>query len=208
MSFKAAAWAIQQAPRTAHEKLLLIVLADYHNEETGQCNPSLTRLAERALCARNTVTRALASLEEQGFLIRRRGTYERSTQYDLKIGQVHTGTRSTQELGPERCRVGPQECKGRSSGVPEPVSEPRKEPVSKRFIPPTVEQVKKYCQSRDNRINASHFVDFYSSKGWMVGKNKMKDWEAAVRTWERNQENSNGKPTLEERLNDTSWMDG
>ena len=53
-----------------------------------------------------------------------------------------------------------------------------------RFVPPDVNQVQEYCDSRNNGIDAQTFVDFYTSKGWMVGKNKMKDWKAAVRTWE------------------------
>lgn len=53
-----------------------------------------------------------------------------------------------------------------------------------RFIPPTVDQVKAYCEERGNGIDPQRFVDFYSSKGWMVGKNKMKDWKAAIRGWE------------------------
>jgi len=54
-----------------------------------------------------------------------------------------------------------------------------------RFIPPTVEEVADYCRERNNGIDAEQFVDFYSSKGWKVGNNKMQDWKAAVRTWER-----------------------
>lgn len=57
---------------------------------------------------------------------------------------------------------------------------------STKFIPPTVEEVAAYCRERDNKVDASRFVDFYTTKGWMVGKNKMKDWKSAVRTWERN----------------------
>lgn len=53
------------------------------------------------------------------------------------------------------------------------------------FKPPSVEQVEEYCLERNNGIDAQSFVDFYDSKGWMIGKNKMKDWKAAVRTWER-----------------------
>lgn len=53
------------------------------------------------------------------------------------------------------------------------------------FAPPTVEQVAEYCLSRQNNIEAQEFVDFYTSKGWMVGSNRMKDWKAAVRTWEQ-----------------------
>ena len=58
-------------------------------------------------------------------------------------------------------------------------------PVSKRFVPPTPEEVNAYCKQRQNGIDGSEFCDFYTSKGWKVGKNPMKDWRAAVRTWER-----------------------
>lgn len=56
---------------------------------------------------------------------------------------------------------------------------------STRFTPPTLAEVKAYCIERGNNVDAERFIDFYSSKGWMVGKNKMKDWKAAVRNWER-----------------------
>ena len=63
---------------------------------------------------------------------------------------------------------------------------------STNFIPPTVEEVQAYCKERNNKVDAQVFVDFYESKGWLVGKNKMKDWKAAVRTWERNRKDSGG----------------
>ena len=63
---------------------------------------------------------------------------------------------------------------------------------SKRFTPPTVDEVRAYCLERGNCVNPQRFVDYYSSNGWMVGKNKMKDWQAAVRTWE--QKESKGRP--------------
>ena len=58
--------------------------------------------------------------------------------------------------------------------------------TTKRFTPPTVDQVKAYCEERRNWVDPQRFVDHYTSNGWMVGKNKMKDWKAAVRTWEKN----------------------
>ena len=54
-----------------------------------------------------------------------------------------------------------------------------------RFAPPTLEEVKSYCSERKNNVDAETFINFYESKGWMIGKNKMKDWKAAVRTWEK-----------------------
>jgi hypothetical protein len=58
--------------------------------------------------------------------------------------------------------------------------------TSKSFIPPTIEEVQAYCRERCNSVVAQVWHDFYSAKGWMIGKNKMKDWKAAVRTWEKN----------------------
>jgi predicted phage replisome organizer len=54
-----------------------------------------------------------------------------------------------------------------------------------KFLVPSIEDVKNYCIERNNSVDAEKFIDFYASKGWMIGKNKMKDWKAAVRTWER-----------------------
>ena len=55
-----------------------------------------------------------------------------------------------------------------------------------KFKKPTVDEIKTYCDERENKVDPQHFYDFYESKGWLVGKNKMKDWKACVRTWERN----------------------
>ena len=59
-------------------------------------------------------------------------------------------------------------------------------PPQKQFTPPTLEEVQAYCMERKNNVDAERFIDYYTSNGWMVGKNKMKDWKSSVRTWERN----------------------
>lgn len=56
---------------------------------------------------------------------------------------------------------------------------------TKRFVAPTVAEVQAYCEEHKNQINAQNFVDFYASKGWKVGNTPMKDWKAAIRTWEQ-----------------------
>ena len=56
----------------------------------------------------------------------------------------------------------------------------------KRFVKPTIEEVADYCNERNNDVDAEKFYDYYSSNGWKVGKNAMKDWKASVRTWEKN----------------------
>ena len=55
----------------------------------------------------------------------------------------------------------------------------------KETIPPTVEMVREYIEQEKYSVDAQEFVDFYESKGWVVGKNKMRSWKAAVRTWEQ-----------------------
>ena len=62
--------------------------------------------------------------------------------------------------------------------------EKRSEYNNRGFAPPSVEEVREYCKSRNNGIDPEQFVAFYGSKGWMIGKNKMKDWKQAIITWE------------------------
>jgi hypothetical protein len=66
---------------------------------------------------------------------------------------------------------------------------------SKRFTPPTVKEVKDYCDERKNGIDPQCFVDFYETNGWMRGKSKIKDWKACVRTWEKNNPKKNNDYT-------------
>ena len=74
-------------------------------------------------------------------------------------------------------------------------------PTTKRFTPPTLEQVADYCKERGNNIDPQRFVDHYTSNGWMVGRTKMKDWKAAVRTWEGKQY-GNSRPTYKKQVED------
>lgn len=65
-----------------------------------------------------------------------------------------------------------------------------------RFVPPTLAEVLAYCRERKNKVDADKFVNFYASKGWMVGKNKMKDWRASVHTWEKSDDNRGTGKTI------------
>lgn len=59
-------------------------------------------------------------------------------------------------------------------------------PKTTRFVKPTVEEIETYCKERNNNVDTQKFYNYYESNGWKVGKNPMKDWKAAVRTWEKN----------------------
>lgn len=58
----------------------------------------------------------------------------------------------------------------------------------KRFAAPSIGEVREYCRERGNKVDAETFIDFYASKGWKVGSQPMKDWRAAVRTWEKRED--------------------
>lgn len=102
---------------------------------------------------------------------------------------VRTGNEVGNEPGSNRAPFYP---------IPNPVPNPdvasatsvivakEKPKPSRRFIPPTVDEVQAYCTERDNAVDPETFVNFYAAKGWKIGANTMKDWRACVRTWEKN----------------------
>lgn len=81
----------------------------------------------------------------------------------------------------------------------------KKSTRQKKFVPPTVEEVAAYCLERKNKVDAAYFVDHYTSNGWKVGKQNMKDWKAAVRTWEKNGYNQPSKKQDAEEPNGYSF---
>lgn len=105
----------------------------------------------------------------------------------------------------EREYIGEENFSEEENSEPKQTAETsKKSSAKKRFQIPTPEQVQKYCDERQNGLTGKEFCDFYQSKDWMIGKNKMVDWQAAVRTWEnkrktqqkkQNNGNNNTKPT-------------
>ena len=76
---------------------------------------------------------------------------------------------------------------------------------AKRFTKPTIEDIKEYCIERNNFVDAEKFFDYYSSNGWKVGKNPMKDWKASVRTWEKNSTSEQSKGKVQQSLD--TWQE-
>ena len=86
-----------------------------------------------------------------------------------------------------------------------------KEKKSGRFTPPSLDELNSFLKENSYSIDAQQFIDFYQSKGWMVGKNKMKDWRAAVRNWLRRNsetEKAKGTPRTVDDYNKTKEMLG
>ena len=79
--------------------------------------------------------------------------------------------------------------------------------ICRRFTPPTLDEVQGYIQEQGYAIDAHRFIDFYSSKGWMVGKNKMKDWRAAIRGWASRDKQKQGSKFNNFQESGTDWDD-
>lgn len=75
-----------------------------------------------------------------------------------------------------------------------------------RFSPPSLDEVQAYISERGSAVDAQQFVDFYASKGWMVGKNRMKDWKAAVRTWEKRRKEEAGEQPTKQEYHVGTWL--
>lgn len=75
-----------------------------------------------------------------------------------------------------------------------------------RFTPPSVDEVAEYVRSRGSSIGAERFVDYYSANGWKVGKNPMRDWKAAVRTWEQRREEETGEQPTKQEYRVGKWL--
>ena len=108
--------------------------------------------------------------------------------FKMKKQRIDAGRRSAEV---RKTRMLEQPSNDRSTTVEQSKVKKSKEKNNKEgdlktiFKKPTPEQVTDYCKERNNDICPQTFIDFYESKGWMIGKNKMKDWQAAVRTWEK-----------------------
>ena len=111
----------------------------------------------------------------------KRGTNEGQSENKQETNQEQT--RKEGEKEKEKEGESGTEVEGENdSSLPSP---PLSGGRSKRFVPPTVEEVQTYCRERNNGIDAAAFIDFYAARGWKYGQGRpMVDWKAAVRTWE------------------------
>ena len=134
-----------------------------------------------------TAIRARDKLVEAGFLIYQKGKKGTPNRYSLKCS-VKNETISATISATENATISATEnathIKTKTKTKNTPLLSPQGE-TRKRFSPPTVDEVREYCQSRSNGIDPEAFVAFYASKGWKVGRTPMKDWKQAVITWEK-----------------------
>ena len=178
----------------------LLLLANFEDKKTPY-------KGEIVVCERGAVNMSILSLSKRwGWGRDKTRDFLRLLERDEMIVLNATTNRTTitivnydkfQILPTTNTTTNPQRTRQRTHNEPDTTNKDNKDNNinNKLFKPPTVDEVKAYCRERNNSIDAEAFVSFYESKGWMIGKNKMKDWKAAVRTWEQKDKQSS-KPTM------------
>lgn len=158
--------------------------------------------AEREAIKSNSVDNAWTSVDNESKCVDKRSDKEKEK---VKVKEKV----KENEKEKEKEKVKEKESKNNSNNIYICGEKISPQTPRKKFIKPTVEEVRNYCIERKNNVDPEKFIDFYESKDWYIGKNKMKDWKAAVRTWERSNTSSGYMNTISNRVDvvDT-WLTG
>ena len=172
---------------SANQKIILMEI-DSLDATEEHCYASNEHLAEICQCGERKVSEAISKLVELGF---------------IEVVSFNGRTRVVRSRLAENARQTSTKCEADTQkvrGVIEINSIDNKNRIKESTKEkPTLEEVKAYCKERNNGVDAERWFNYYSANGWKVGKNPMKDWKAAVRTWERNGVGANTKlPTAPE----------
>lgn len=188
---------------TLQEKVMLVEIDSLDNEDLG-CYASNKYFSKFFKLTTQRVSQIINALATKGFIS---VTYEyQGKEIDKRILRINRPPYPEIEVsnkidtyqenfkgGIKYSREGYQENFKENNITMNNISNNiNKENAKRKFSKPTLEEINQYCLERNNGINAEAFYDFYESKDWYVGKNKMKDWKACVRTWERREETSKG----------------
>lgn len=176
----------------ALEKIMLSEIDSLSVGDDG-CFASNKALAEFCQCSERKVTEAITKLISFGYL--------QVIGFDGRTRKLKSTLTVMRGRVAENARRNGKNCDHNNTSINKEKDILTNVNISKKkkfFTVPTVEEIRQYCVERQNGIDPDAFRDFYEAKGWMVGKNKMKDWKAAVRTWERYHRGK--EPTAEQRI--------
>lgn len=167
-------------------KLVACCLRRYMNSQNDMAWPSVARIAGECGLSERCVQGYLKLLCTEGWIVNVGNSNLRTVKYQARTPAKIAPP--AESAPPQKTAIPPAES------APELNKELNKT-ISNRakpFLPPTLHDVRAYCLTRGNEVDPERFIDHYTSNGWKVGRNAMKDWQAAVRTWER-QRNENTK---------------
>lgn len=156
---------------TPNAKLLYAEITALINMN-GECFASNKYFADLYGKSKTTISKWVSELVKEGF-VEVKLTYKEGTkEIDKRYIQIKKGASPKKQVNPLLKKL-----KDNNTIVNNNTTYSNNKP--------TIEEIKQYCLERNNGIDAEQFFDFYESKNWYVGKNKMKNWQAAIRTWEK-----------------------
>lgn len=150
------------------------------SQKDGECYASNKYFAELYDVKENAIATWIKHLKERNYIeieYEYKGNTKEIQKRIIKLGGIQKDT----TWYSKEYRGGIQKGEDNNTSI----NNIKKEYKERKFLKPTIEEIKEYCDGRNNGISPNAFYDFYESKDWYVGKNKMKDWKASVRTWEQ-----------------------
>ena len=161
-----------------YETIILAVIFGFSQDGDSTFSGSQNYLAQKAKCTRRKVAMVLPKLVEMGLLIKIDKDVRGIKLCEYKVSPTFMGCEYYSQGGCEQDSHNNIESKNID------INSLYKREGS-RFQKPSIDEIRQYCSSRNNRVDPEQFFNFYESKGWTIGKSPMKDWRAAVRTWEK-----------------------
>ena len=182
-------WMLTALHLKGNELLIYACIYGFSQLEGQSFRGSWQYLADWTNSTKRGVANCLKSLVEKGYLEKVDKVVNgvkfceyRVTNFTGVVKKVHGGSEESSPGGDEH-----------SSPNNLDINNLENNQVYTGFVKPTLEEVTAYCRERGKGVDPQKWYDHYTANGWMVGKTKMVDWKAAVRTWERSGDNGNGK---------------
>jgi DNA-binding HxlR family transcriptional regulator len=186
-------WMLNIGCKSMQEVAAYALVYGFSQDDCSQFSGRISYIQEWLMCSRHTAINTMKSLEDKGLI--KKEQYEvngiKFNRYTALGGSANSALLVQTALGGSANsalhnnninNISPVTLSNDKDNVPKG--------ERGRFVKPTVNEIASYCRERNNNIDAQEFYDFYESKGWVIGKSPMKDWKAAVRTWEKNHKKS------------------
>ncbi|MFA5715039.1 MAG: hypothetical protein WC998_04835 [Candidatus Paceibacterota bacterium] len=173
-----------------HSECKILIGSEFMEIKRGEFITSISKICE-ATGMTMQVTRTFLSLLEKDKMINKQTT-SKLTKISICKYEYYQGEQQINNKRYNKQITSSQQARNKPATINKNENNDLKN--ENNIIPPSLEIVKLYCFERKNNVDPVKWFDFYESKGWMIGKNKMKDWKAAIRTWEKTNESEIKKP--------------
>ena len=192
-------WMITRLGLSGIELIIYATIYGFSDDGVSVFQGTAAYLAAWCDCSLRSVQRALKALQDRGLIEQvhhsadNRNVFYRANTYDklddLLTTNCHKPCDKTSQVLTTNCHK-PYDKMSQDNNLTNNINNNLADNLERegkprtRFSPPTIEEVKDYAKERNGSVDPVRFFEYYTSNGWMVGKNKMKDWKAAFRNWE------------------------